>query len=289
MKQPLFTGVCTALVTPFTQNQINFPMLETLLQRQLDANIDAILVCGTTGESPTLSDDEKLAIFRHTKAFIRDRCPVIAGTGSNNTAHAVTLSKEAEKAGVDALLLVSPYYNRANDEGLYQHFRAIAEAVSIPVILYNVPSRTAVDIPVDLYRRLAEISNIVGVKEASADITKVTRIRAACSEEFAVWTGNDGQIVPAMSLGADGVISVLSNICPEETVQMAHAALAGDFATAGKMQVDLQTLTDLLFCEVNPIPVKAALQELGFDCGPCRLPLGPLSEGNRMKLQEYLQ
>ena len=289
MKQPVFTGVCTALVTPFCQNQVNFSMLETLLQRQLDAGIDALLLCGTTGESPTLSDDEKLAIFRHAKAYVRNRCPVIAGTGSNNTAHAVALSKEAEEIGVDALLLVSPYYNRANDEGLFHHYRAIAEAVSIPIILYNVPSRTAVDIPVSVYKRLAEIPNIVGVKEASGDITKITRIRAACPEDFTIWTGNDGQIVPAMSLGAAGVISVLSNVLPEETMQMTHSALDVEFGTAGKLQIAFQPLIDLLFCEVNPIPVKAAMEELGLDCGPCRLPLGPISEANRRKIKAYLQ
>ena len=289
MKHPVFTGVCTALVTPFFNENINFTMLEQLLQRQIDAGIPAVLLCGTTGESPTLSDAEKISIFRHAKQFVKNQCPMIAGTGSNCTDHAVKLSMEAEAAGVDALLLVSPYYNKANEEGLYQHFRTIAEAVHIPVVLYNVPSRTGLDIPVSLYRRLAEIPNIIGVKEASFDITKITRIRAMCPKDFYIWTGNDEQIVPAMSLGAAGVISVLSNVVPAEAQAMAQAALDGDFNTAAQLQTKLLPLNELLFSEVNPIPVKAAMAELGLDCGPCRLPLGPLSEANRKKLQEYLQ
>ena len=214
MKKPFFTGACTALVTPFFEGHVNYPMLERLLRRQLDYGIRTLVICGTTGEAPTLSDEEKITMFRRSKEFVGADGLIIAGTGSNCTDHAVKLSKEAEMAGVDGLLVVSPYYNKASDEGLYLHFKAIADAVSIPVILYNVPSRTGVDIPVSVYRRLSEIPNIADVKEASTDIGKITRIRSACPGDFAVWTGNDDMITPVMALGGQGVISVLSNVAP---------------------------------------------------------------------------
>lgn len=273
MSKPFFTGCCTALVTPFLNRQVNYPMLEQLLQKQLLAGMDVALVCGTTGESATLSDDEKLEIIRRAKAFVGDQMIIIAGTGSNNTAHAVTLSKAAQDAGADALLVVSPYYNKATPEGLVHHYLAIAHAVKIPIILYNVPSRTGVDMAVSVYRRLANIPNIIGVKEASGDIGKILRICAACPDSFAVWTGNDEMTVPAISLGAKGVISVAGNVYPEEMQDMAMAALDGDFDTAASLQRQLLPLTDALFSEVNPIPVKAAMKCIGFDCGGCRLPL----------------
>ncbi|MBO5322606.1 MAG: 4-hydroxy-tetrahydrodipicolinate synthase [Oscillospiraceae bacterium] len=273
MSKPFFTGCCTALVTPFLNRQVNYPMLEQLLQKQLLAGMDVALVCGTTGESATLSDDEKLEIIRRAKAFVGDQMIIIAGTGSNNTAHAVTLSKAAQDAGADALLVVSPYYNKATPEGLVHHYLAIAHAVKIPIILYNVPSRTGVDMAVSVYRRLANIPNIIGVKEASGDIGKILRICAACPDSFTVWTGNDEMTVPAISLGAKGVISVAGNVYPEEMQNMAMAALDGDFDTAASLQRQLLPLTDALFSEVNPIPVKAAMKCIGFDCGGCRLPL----------------
>lgn len=287
MKDFLFSGVCTALITPFLDNKINYPILEQLLRRQIDAGIKTVVLAGTTGESPTLSDEEKIALFSRAKAYTGDACTIIAGTGSNNTEHAIYLSKEAEKAGADALLIVSPYYNKANPEGLFAHYLSIAHAVSIPVIIYNVPSRTGVDVPVSVYQRLARIPNIVGVKEANPDITKIIRIRNACGENFAIWSGNDDQIVPAMSLGGKGVISVLSNICPVETQAMASAALAGDFDTASALQCQLQPLIELLFCEVNPIPVKAAMKLIGFDCGGCRLPLTALSQEHEKQLKDF--
>ena len=288
MKNPVFTGVCTALVTPFINGQVNYPMAEQLIRRQIDAGVRAVVLSGTTGESPTLSDEEKLELFRRCKAFAGDRCKIIAGTGSNSTEHAVELSKAAEAVGVDALLVVSPYYNKANPEGLFAHYLSIAHAVSIPVILYNVPSRTGVDIPVSVYKRLAAVPNIVGVKEANPDITKIIRIRKECPGDFYVWSGNDDQIVPVMSLGGQGVISVLSNICPVETGALAEAALAGDFDTAAALQCRLLPLIELLFCEVNPIPVKAAMKLIGYDCGGCRLPLAELSKENLTKLKNYL-
>ena len=289
MKNPLFTGVCTALVTPFLENKVNYPMLDMLLRRQIDAGISAVVVAGTTGEAPTLSDDEKLELIQRVKDHAGDACAIIAGTGSNSTEHAVELSRDAEDAGADALLVVSPYYNKATPDGLVAHYTAIAHSVRIPVILYNVPSRTGVDMPVSVYRRLSVIPNIVGVKEAASDITKITRIRKECPKDFAIWSGNDEQIVPAMALGAQGVVSVLSNLCPVETKLMADAALDGDFDTAAALQVELLPLIDLLFCEVNPIPIKEAMALIGYDCGGCRLPLTGLTKENHKKLKEYLE
>ena len=191
MKKPLFTGACTALVTPFLEGKINYPMMDQLLKRQIDAGIKAVVIAGTTGESPTLSDEEKLTLVRRCKDYVGNRCLIIAGTGSNNTAHSVALSVAAEEAGADALLVVSPYYNKATPQGIYLHYLSICNAVSIPVIVYNVPGRTGLDIPVSVYNQLASISNIAGVKEASPDITKIIRIRNDCGPDFAVWSGND--------------------------------------------------------------------------------------------------
>lgn len=289
MKNPLFTGACTALVTPFLNGKVNYPMLEQLIRRQVDAGIEAVVVCGTTGESPTLTDEEKLTMFQKAKAYAGDACTIIAGTGSNCTEHAVVLSRAAEEVGADALLVVSPYYNKATPDGLYAHYSAIASAVHIPIVAYNVPSRTGVDIPVSVYRRLAQLPNLAGVKEASPDISKITRIKAACPPDFGVWSGNDDQAVAVMSLGGLGVISVLSNVAPVETQAMAKAALAGDFDTAAALQIQLLPLIELLFSEVNPIPVKAAMKYIGYDCGECRLPLTTLSVENRTKLETLLR
>ena len=288
MKTPFFTGACTALVTPFTNGRICYSMLEKLLQRQMDAGIGTVVLCGTTGESPTLSDEEKISIFRHAKAYCGTGCTILAGTGSNSTRHAIDLSRAAEAAGADGLLVVSPYYNKATPEGLYSHYRAIAASVHIPVILYNVPGRTGVDIPVNVYERLSEIPNIAGVKEASTDITKIGRIMAACGDDFSVWSGNDDMTVAVISLGGSGVISVSSNVLPEKMQAMTQAALAGNFRSAAQVQLELIPLTDLLFCEVNPIPVKAAMRLLGYDCGNCRMPLTPLLPEHEEKLRQLL-
>lgn len=288
MKKPLFTGVCTALVTPFLDGKVNYPMMEMLLRRQMEAGIRAVVITGTTGESATVSDEEKLELFRRCKEYVGDQMLVIAGTGSNSTEHAVYLSKEAEKCGADALLVVSPYYNKATPEGLIAHYLTIAHSVKLPVILYNVPSRTGVDIPVSVYKALSRVPNIAGVKEASPSITKITKIIAACGNDLPVWSGNDDMITPILSLGGQGVISVLSNVLPEETSYLTQAALAGDFDTAAALQCDLQELIELLFCEVNPIPVKAAMKCIGYDCGGCRLPLTAMNEINKQKLAEHL-
>lgn len=274
MENCIFTGTCTALVTPFLGNQVNYPMLERLLQRQMDAHVPAVVLCGTTGESPTLSDTEKIQIFRRGKAYVGEKMKVICGTGSNDTQHTVELSLAAQEAGADAVLVVAPYYNKGNPDGQTGHYIAVAHALRIPVIVYNVPGRTGVDLSVEVYRRLSHIPNIVGVKEASADITKITRIMNACPADFTVWSGNDDHAVAAMALGAKGVISVLSNVFPQQTQGMTRAALDGDFDTAADLQRKMQPLVDALFREVNPIPVKTAMALMGFDCGNCRLPLG---------------
>lgn len=288
MRKPLFTGACTALVTPFLDGKVNYPMMEQLLKRQLDAGINTVVVAGTTGESATLSDEEKITLFRRCKEYVGDRCQIIAGTGSNNTAHSIELSVAAEEAGADALLVVSPYYNKATPGGIVMHYLSVCHAVSLPVIVYNVPSRTGLDIPVSVYQRLARIPNIAGVKEASSDITKIARIHNACGIDFPVWSGNDDQIVPVMAMGGLGVISVLSNIKPEMTKTMCDAALAGDFDTAADLQHKSLPLIDFLFCEVNPVPVKAAMKYLGYDCGSCRLPLCDISTENEKQISNIL-
>jgi len=289
MKNALFTGVCTALVTPFLDGKVNYPMMEMLLRRQMDAGVKAVVICGTTGESSTLSDEEKLELFQRCKAYVGNKMCIIAGTGSNSTEHAVQLSKEAQLAGADALLVVSPYYNKATPEGLFAHYLSIAHAVRIPVIVYNVPTRTGVDIPVSVYKRLAAIPNIAGVKEASVSISKIAQIRAACPDDFSIWAGNDDMAAAVVSLGGQGVISVLSNVLPAETEAMAAAALAGDFDTAAALQCQLLPLIDALFSEVNPIPVKAAMKLIGYDCGGCRLPLTQASIETLEKLKKCLK
>ena len=288
MNKPLFTGACTALVTPFLDGAVNYPMMEQLLKRQMDSGIRAVVVCGTTGEAPTLSDDEKLELFHRAKAYTGGECTIIAGTGSNSTSHAAQLSLAAENVGVDALLIVSPYYNKATPEGLVAHYMTIAHSVGIPIIAYNVPGRTGVDIPVSVCQRLASISNIAGIKEASSDITKITKL-CRNGNDFTVWTGNDELIVPAISLGAKGVISVLSNLLPVQTQAMAQAALNGDLDTAADLQQQLQPLIELLFCEPNPIPIKAAMRYFGYDCGSPRLPLTELSSENKERLKKALE
>lgn len=289
MSNVFFSGVCTALVTPFLDNRVNYPMLEQLLQRQIDAGIPAVVLWGTTGESPTLSDEEKLEICRRSKNYVGSRLKIICGTGSNNTQHVITLSKAAQDAGADGLLVVAPYYNKGNFQGQLAHYISIAHAVDLPIIVYNVPGRTGVDLSIGLYRELSQVPNIIGVKEAGTDITKITRIRAACGADFTIWSGNDDMAVAAMALGAQGVISVLSNVLPEKTQMMTSAALTKDFDTASELQTRLLPLIDALFREVNPIPVKAAMKIIGYDCGPCRLPLGPASVETERILKQLLQ
>jgi 4-hydroxy-tetrahydrodipicolinate synthase len=289
MKEPIFTGVCTALVTPFLDGKVNYPMLEQLLRRQLEAGIKAIVIAGTTGEAPTLTDCEKLTLFKKSKEFVKGDCKIIAGTGSNCTQHAVDLSCAAQEAGADGLLVVSPYYNKATPDGLVAHYGSIAQHVSIPIILYNVPSRTGLDIPVSVYRELSSVPEIVGIKEAAADITKITEIRGACGPDFLIWTGNDTHITPAVAMGCKGVISVMSNLYPMATRIMTEAALDGDFDTASDLQVQFRKLLHLLFKQVNPVPIKAAMKLIGYDCGTCRLPLTAPDGNLQTELESYLK
>ena len=288
MSESFFTGACTALVTPLLDGKINYPMMQQLLRRQYDAGIRSVVVCGTTGESATLTDEEKLELVHRSKEYVRDRMQIIAGTGSNSTEHTVCLSKEAERCGADGLLVVSPYYNKATPEGLIAHYMCVAEAVSIPLILYNVPSRTGLDIPVSVYKALSHIENIAGVKEATTDITKIGKILSACGRNFSVWSGNDDMTVPIIALGGKGVISVASNVMPELTNAMVHSALDGDFDTAAAINTKLQPLHAALFREVNPIPVKRAMSIVGYDCGNCRLPLTEASEGTADALRSAI-
>lgn len=288
MREVLFQGVCTALVTPFLGEQINFPLAELLVKRQIDAGVSAVVLSGTTGESPTLTDDEKLELFSRCKAYAGNDCKIICGTGSNSTSHAAVFSKAAEEAGADAILVVSPYYNKSTPEGLVAHYMTIAHCVKIPLIIYNVPGRTGMDIPVSVYKRLSYIPNIVGVKEAGTEVCKVARTLRECQPGFCVWSGNDELAVPEIALGAQGLISVLSNVFPRETVAMVDAALDGDFDTAADLQRRLQPLMDALFSEVNPIPIKAAMALAGYDCGNCRLPLTPAAPATVQRLKEYI-
>lgn len=284
MKDALFTGLCTALITPFRDDAVHYDMLEILLERQIGAGADAIVLGGTTGESATLTFDEKLELFRRGVSIAGGRCKIIAGTGSNCTASAVRLSRAAEETGVDGLLVVTPYYNKCTQPGLIAHYRAVCDAVALPVIAYNVPSRTGVDIRVDTCKALAEIPNIAGIKEAGGDISKIARLTGL----LPVWSGNDDQTAAVMALGGVGVISVASNIVPGRMKALTDAALGGRFDVASDLQRSLLELVELLFCQVNPIPVKAALNLMGYDVGPCRLPLDAMTEENRRRLMNCL-
>lgn len=289
MNNPLFTGTCTALVTPFWNGKINYPMLERLIHRQIDAGIQAIVVSGTTGESATLSDQEKTELTAKAKEYAGGQCIVIAGTGSNHTTHSIALSRAAEQAGADAVLVVSPYYNKTTEDGLIAHYCAVADAVRIPVIMYNIPSRTGQDIPVSVCKVLSAVPNIVGIKEASGNISKILKLRAECKDDFCIWSGNDDMIVPIAALGGKGVISVLSNLYPELTQAMTLAALDGDFDTASALQIEMQPIIDALFSQVNPIPIKAAMKIIGYDCGPCRLPLTDAGRDTVLRLKALIQ
>lgn len=289
MKPMLFSGLCTALVTPFYEGKVNYPMVDILIRRQIEAGVSAVVLAGTTGESPTLSEEEKLELFRRGVCAAGGKCRIIAGTGSNCTQNAVRLSREAEKLGVDGLLVVTPYYNKSTPSGLVKHYKAIADSVDLPILAYNVPSRTGVDISPDVCEKLALIPNIAGIKEASGDISKVLRIIESCGSDLPVYAGNDDQAVATMVLGGKGLISVVSNVLPLETNAMITAASNGEFDLASLMQRKLLPLMDLMFCQVNPIPVKAAMKYVGFDVGECRMPLDSLSTQNEHKIAAFLR
>lgn len=288
MKKPVFEGVATALVTPFKNGTIDFPTLQKLMDRQIGSGIDAIVICGTTGESATLTTQEQLSLISHAVDYAAGRCKIIAGTGSNSTAHALEMSRMAASVGADALLLVTPYYNKCTQSGLIEHYTTIADQVKTPVIVYNVPSRTGMDITVETYKTLSEHPNINGVKEAGPSIAKAARTLDACGDALNVWSGNDDSAVPLLSIGGKGLISVLSNVRPAQTLDMVKSALRGDYARAGRLQLELMPLIDALFCEVNPIPVKEAMRIEGIDAGDPRLPLTPLSAEGRERLQRLL-
>ena len=271
----VFKGAAVAIVTPMNQDgSVNYDELAKLIEFQIANSTDAIVICGTTGEASTLSHEEHLDVIKYCVEVVNKRVPVIAGTGSNSTETAIYLSTEAEKYGADALLLVSPYYNKATQGGLYQHFKQTADAVKIPCILYNVPGRTGCNIlPATVVKLCTDVKNIVGIKEASGNISQIAKLAAMADGKVEIYSGNDDQIVPIMSLGGLGVISVLSNVAPKQTHDICQAFFDGDTAKAAKLQCQAIELIDALFCEVNPIPVKKAVSLLGYNAGPLRLPL----------------
>ncbi len=285
----LFKGSAVALVTPFTKdNKVNFDKLAELIEYHIENKTDAIVSCGTTGEATTMSDEEILSVLEFTVKKVNGRIPVIAGTGSNNTMHSVELSQKAEALGVDGLLIITPYYNKANKSGLKKHFVTIAESVNIPIILYNVPGRTCMNISPALIAELAQVPNIVAVKEASGDLGQVAEIASLVPEDFAIYSGNDDSIVPLLSLGGHGVISVLANVCPRETHDLVEKYLNGDVEGSRKIQLNLDALIAALFIEVNPIPVKTAMNLLGFEVGDLRLPLDNMDPANLEVLKKEL-
>ena len=285
MKTPLFTGSSVAIVTPMhADGSVHYAKLTELIELQIAAGTAAITVCGTTGESATLTDHERIAVISHCVRTVNGRIPVIAGTGSNQTAHTLRLSQEAQKVGADGLLLVTPYYNKCSSTGLVKHYLSVADSVELPIIVYNVPSRTGVSMNAEIYRQLSQHPRINGVKEASGSTDLVLRTLDACGNDFNIWSGNDGQIVPIMALGGKGVISVLANLCPEVTAELTAACLRGNYETAASMQKHYMALIDALFCEVNPIPVKTAMNLMGLGVGPLRMPLCELDDGKKEQL-----
>ena len=290
MRSPVFTGSCPALATPFDQNgNINFDAFGRLIDAQIAAGVDAVCVCGTTGESATMSIREHIAAVEFCVKRVDHRVKVIAGAGSNDTSAAVYLSQHAQDSGADALLHVTPYYNKASQTGLIKHYEYIADRVDLPIILYNVPGRTGVSFTAETYQVLAQNPKINGVKEASGNFSLLAHTRYLCPDDFYIWSGNDDQVVPMMSLGAKGVISVVSNIAPEVMVKMSHLCLEGNFQEASKLQIQYMDLIDALFCEVNPIPVKTAMNLMGMEAGPLRLPLCEMSEKNLATLRASME
>ena len=289
MRTPVFTGSCPALVTPFDQNgAINYDAFGKLIDAQIEAGVDAVCVCGTTGESATMSIREHIAAVEFCVKRVNHRVKVIAGAGSNDTSAAVYLSQHAQDSGADALLHVTPYYNKASQTGLIRHYEYIADRVDLPIILYNVPSRTGVSFTAETYRHLTQNPQFNGVKEASGNFSLLAHTRFLCGDDFYIWSGNDDQVVPMMALGAKGVISVASNLIPEVMVKMTKLCLDNDFEAASKLQIKYMDLIDALFLEVNPIPIKAALNLVGMEMGGLRLPLCEMSEKNLETLRSSM-
>lgn len=290
MKNTIFTGAGIAVITPFNPDgSINFEEFGRIIDDQINNGTDAIIVCGTTGESATMTDEEHRECIRFCIKHVNGRVPVIAGAGSNDTHYAVELSKEAEAMGADALLHVTPYYNKTTQKGLVAHFNAIADAVNIPIILYNVPSRTGVNIDVATVKELSKHRNIAAIKEASGNIGYVAKLAAACGDDIDIYSGNDDMVVPIMSLGGKGVISVASHVIPAKMHEMTKLCLDNDFAKASEIQLEYLDLINALFIEVNPIPVKEAMNMLGYNAGPCRLPLCDMTDEHKAALRASLE
>lgn len=285
MKKCLFTGVATALATPFNENGINTKEFKRFIEFQINAGINALVVCGTTGESCTMTQEEKIQAIKCVVSTVNNKIPVIVGTGSNDTSSAIINSSLAEQLGADGLLVVTPYYNKTTQRGLIEHFKAISSSVSIPIILYNVPSRTGINIDPETCLQLSKIDNIIGIKEASGNISQVAKIAQLCGNDFSIYSGNDDQIIPVLSLGGKGVISVLSNVKPELTRSITNSFFKKATDEACYYQLQALPLIDALFNETNPIPVKYAINMLGFDFGTPRLPLVECSN----MLKEYIQ
>ena len=289
MKKIIFKGCGTAIVTPFTKDGVNFEEFKKLIEFQIENKVDAIIVCGTTGEASTMTEDEKKQTIKFAIDTIAKRTKVIVGTGSNNTKVAIEMSKVAEEAGADGILVVTPYYNKTTQQGLIAHYTEIAKAVKLPIIMYSVPGRTGVNILPETCKELSKIENIVAIKEASGNLSQVAKIASLCRDDLAIYSGNDDQIIPVLSLGGKGVISVLSNIMPKYTHDMTEEYFKGNTEKATKMQLDVIDLTDALFVEVNPMPVKHALNLMGFDFGVPRLPLIEMSIKNKELMENVMK
>ena len=287
----LFQGAGVALVTPFTEDKsVNYDELGRLIEYQIEGGIDAIIVCGTTGEPVTMTEEERISVISYTIEKVRKRVPVIAGTGGNCTENVIAFSKKAESAGADGVLVVTPYYNKATQKGLYEHYKAVASAIELPIILYNVPSRTGVNILPDTAARLGkEIDNIVALKEASGNITQVADVIRKAEGCLEIYSGNDDQIVPILSLGGIGVISVLANVMPRETHDIVRTYLDGAVKESAELQLKYMDLIHVLFCEVNPIPVKKALELMGFHTKSLRMPLSEMEAENVRKLETQMR
>ena len=286
----IFEGSAVAIITPFFEDgSVNYPVLEELIEFHIKNHTDAIVIAGTTGESSVMTDDDQIEVIRFTVEKTAHRIPVIAGTGSNETKHAIMLAKRAEEAGVDALLIVTPYYNKTTQKGLIQHYTAIAESVHTPIILYSVASRTGLNITPETVYALSKVKNIVGIKEASGDLSQIAKISALCGPDFAIYSGNDDQTLPILSVGGKGVISVLANVMPQQVHDMCQNFFEGKVAQAQKTFLSTLHLANTLFIETNPIPVKAAVNLIGFAAGPTVAPLYPMEEGNLAKLKEAMK
>ena len=289
MKKPVFTGAAVAIITPMNADgTVNFEEFGRIIEDQIAGHTDAIVVCGTTGESATMPDAEHLSVIDYCVKKVDHRVPVIAGTGSNDTAHGIHLTQNAEKLGADAVLLVTPYYNKTSQQGLIQHFTALANSTSLPCILYNVPSRTGVNIMPETAYELSKIPNINAIKEASGNIAQVAKIAQLCGDALNIYSGNDDQIVPLLALGGKGVISVLSNVAPREAHEICQKWFDGDVAASLAAQLKYLPLCEALFCDVNPIPVKCAMNQLGYQAGSCRLPLVDTSKANQERIRNAL-